>query len=457
MIFMIQLILPQLIRKMIFFIIIILQLIILFEYVWFFVKIELEIDYDYISLFLDYDASKKNSKTIEISILFIIYCYFIQKVNYNTSFYNDQKLDFEVYIMTKLGQLKLLNFLQEIYAWILFILIFFTITCVYYQLLFSIKLFFFSIVFYKFLNLKNLNSIKKYIWILILYCGLNTMLIYFYQFKKLKLLKPFFQQIDNFLGEFICNNMDVIGLEVYECNDLPIKLLPHYFSNFLSILILWEILRICDLIDSQKITIISDSSSISNLNTLNNYNLNENLLASSNENKIKNSFKIIKIIENNKIIPKPDIKKISSKQEDKKDNYRGPGYYKFLLYCLKFAFFFCRIYWLILYANICVIFSAVSFSFSIIVYIFIITFSFLKFFEKIIKRTDKSMSLIKDKLNILKLIRYPIEKRSTNKWINYYRKICFKLILFFALIFIFLTYFYTLIDKIQRYFIIIPN
>lgn len=457
---MIQLILPQVIRKLCSLIIYILQLIILFEYIWFFIKVHYneKIDSDLISLFLFYDTEQITSKTLEINIVFVIYCYYIQKVNYKTSFYNDEKLDFEVYILKKFEQVKLLNFLQEIYVWILFVLIFLTITCWYYQTLFAIKLLFFSILFYKFLNLKNLNSIKKYIWLLILYCGINTMIIYLYQFRVLNKLKPFFEEyIDNLFPDIITKNLVVIGLEVYTEDKLPWKLLPHYLSNFLSILILWEISRICELLDSQnvqKITIPSNS------NILNN-KYNENVLLSINdlkeEEKNQNvqrvqSLKVIKVNDNNVIIPKNQLKRISNKSfEDKKDKkYKSVQFYTFILYCLKLAFFLCRTYWIIIYAIVCIIFSAVSISFSIIIYILLITLSFIGFFNKIIQRTDESIKLVKDKMSILKFIRYPIERRSTNRWINVYRKSSFKLILFFALVFIFLTYFYTLIDIIQR-------
>jgi len=454
---MIQLIVPQVIRKICTLIIYILQLIILFEYIWYFYKVYNfgNLNNDLISLFLDYKTDAIQSKTTEINILIVIYCYYIQKVNYKTAFYNDEKLDFEVYILKKFEQVKILTFLQEIYVWILFILIFLTVTFKVYRALFAIKLLFFSILFYKFLNLKNLKSIKKYIWIFILYCGINTMLVYFYQFRALKLFNPFFEfYIDNLFPDMITKNFKVIGLEIYSEN-LPENLLPHYLSNFLSILILWEISRICDLVDSNRVQKINIPS---NSNILNIY-CNDNILLSINDLKEheKNNtqrmqtLKVIKIDENNVMIPKNEMIKLNKRQEDKKEKkYKSINYYKFVLYCLKLAFFLCRIYWIILYGIICIIFSSVSFSLSIIVYIIIITQSFLNFFKKIIQRTNNSISVIKSKMRILKLLRYPIEKRSTNKWINIYRESSFRKLLFFSLTFIFMTYSYTIIDTVQK-------
>ena len=216
---MIQLILPHIIRKISTFIIIILQMIFLFEYIWYFLKIKLNdgIDKDIITLFIYYNHDQVNSKTIEISILLIMYCFYIQKVNYSTSIYNNQKLDFEEFLAKKFKQIKILIFLQEIYVWILFIFIFVLITCYNIQLTFALKLFFFIILFYKFLNLTNLNAINKYIWILILFCGLNTLVIYLYQFKKLKLIEiNIIKKLEDILPDFIKLNLQVIGFELYD-------------------------------------------------------------------------------------------------------------------------------------------------------------------------------------------------------------------------------------------------
>lgn len=436
---MLQLILPQIISKICTFIIFILQLVIFFEYIWYFIKVYFNnINQDLISLFLDYDTSDVGSKTIEINILLVMYCYYIQKKNYQTSFYKDEKLDFEVYIIKKFEKIKILSFLQEIYVWILFVLLFITITSWYYQFLFSIKLLFFSILFYKFLSIKNIKSIKKYVWILILYCGINTMLIYFYQFKVLNLLNPIFENyFDRLFPDKILKNFDVIGLVLYRSSDLPLKLFPHYFSNFLSVLLLWEISRICELKDAERLenNVLTTQPPI--LITAN----NDNSMIKNTENKDDASKMEERII---------TFKKTPIKVDDKKDKPKSIGYYKFLITFYKFIFFLCRIYWLIIYAIVCLILSNVSFSFSIIVYIFFITLSFLLFFKKIMQRTERSISLLKNKLNVLKLIRYTIEKKNTTKWINIYRKSSFKMILFFALTFIFLTYIYTLIDFVQR-------
>lgn len=434
---MMQLIVPQIVRKYCTCIITILQIIILFEYLYYFIKVNIgnKINPDFIQLFLDDNPRNLEKKTLEINLLFTLYCYFIQKVNYTNSIYKNEKLDFETFILSKFQQLKVLKFIQEIYVWILFVLTFFTITW-FYQLFFFLKLCSFSLLFYKFLNLKDLKSIKKYIWLFILYCGLNTFLIYMYQFKVLVLLQPYFDDLAKSFPDYIIKNLTIIGLEIYNDKDLPLKLLPHYVSNFLSVLILWEISRICDQNTEEntdefykKMRLSFNYNDISNANA----NLNNTRISNANANNLDRSSQL------------GNFKK--RKFEEKK-KYKSIGYYKFIFVLLNFAFYLCRLYWLFTYATICLIFSAISFSFSIIIYIFLVTSCFILLFKNILAYL-KNSERNEYKFHYLQTIKYPFEKRKINQLINEYRKLSFKLILFNALLFISMTYLYTLLDFVQ--------
>lgn len=433
---MLQLIVPQIIKHYCKMIISILQIIILLEYIYYFVKVNNgeEINQDIISLFIDDNPKDLESKTLEINLLLTLYCYYIQKINYtNNSIYQDKNLDFEDFIIEKFKKVKILSFFQEIYVWILFVFTFLTITW-YYQLFFFFKLILFSIVFYKFLNLKNLKNIKKYIWIFIIYCGLNTLLIYFFQFKVLSILKPYFDYFDNFLPDIIKNNWTILGFEVYETQKLPLKLLPHYLSNFFSVLLLWEISRIWELNEFNQ-----------NENKKNNENSEIILTNISNDIiKFENEYD-----KNTHSVYDTKSKKNKIKKIDLEKNTKSVNYYQFILFLLRISFLLCRLYWLFIYVAICIIFSAVSFSFSIIIYIFCTTLCFMLLFKNILNYMDRSNQHFENKANYFKTLKYPIEKRKIEYYVNKYRKISFKLILLNALIFIMMTYIYTLIDFMQ--------
>ena len=70
-------------------------------------------------------------------------------------------------------------------------------------------------------------------------------------------------------------------------------------------------------------------------------------------------------------------------------------------------------------------------------------------FKDILTFVKKSDDANENKFHYLQTLKYPFEKKKITEFINGYRKLSFKLILFNALIFIMLTYLYTLLDFVQ--------
>ena len=180
----------------------------------------------------------------------------MQYQNYNSHLfkkYESKEYDWNRYINSKLinypkclySTQKTIEVICKCYIWIILLFLFIVIIMFDTNLLFSIKLVIFLFILYKFLDLSQTNVsetfIIKYIWILIVYCGLNTMVVYFYQFFGQGLL---IESLSVPLPEFVAKNLISIGIEIYSKNDLTKRFLPHYLSNFLSVLLLIEVKNI---------------------------------------------------------------------------------------------------------------------------------------------------------------------------------------------------------------------
>ncbi len=196
------------------------------------------------------------SKSSENYLWIILYCFYMQYQNYNSHMY--KKYESEDYELKKYLDSHLKNYpnllyyihktielISQLYIWVIFLLLFIIITLFEINLFFSVKLLLFFIILYMFLDLtysKNTNnSIITVIWVFIIYCGLVTMAIYFYQFTMLGLFSNWFYGHYLALPDFVKNNLQVIGIQIYAKNELTKRFFPHYFSNLLSVLLLSEV------------------------------------------------------------------------------------------------------------------------------------------------------------------------------------------------------------------------
>jgi hypothetical protein len=113
---------------------------------------------------------------------------------------------------------------------------------------------------------------------LIGYCCFNSFIVYGYQLICLEVFPIF-----NYLKEtdnIILQNLPSIGLINYENKELLYKLLPHFLSNFLSILIYYELKSIYDRIDNNNKSYINNNININfiddNINSEDNIPVNNN-------------------------------------------------------------------------------------------------------------------------------------------------------------------------------------
>lgn len=271
-IFMIQILQAKLVERFSKIIIIIIQVLFLFEYIIDLTKIyynKLFEEQINTFKFLLSISELENSQKHEINIYVEIYCYvaiyafYIQNQLINSIKYqeleNNEKISLKNYINFKF-QNKLIkyvlflifNVIIEISIWIIFS--FFFLICCHFEisLLYGIKLGIFLVVVYNFLKKsqiieKNINISLKFNSFLIGYCCFNSFIVYGYQLICSDVFPIF-----NYLKEtdnIILKNFPSIGLINYENKELLYKLLPHFLSNFLSILIYYELKSIYDRID----------------------------------------------------------------------------------------------------------------------------------------------------------------------------------------------------------------
>ena len=363
----------------------------------------------------------------------ILYCFYMQYQNFNSHLfkkYESKEYDWNRYINSKLinypkclySTQKTIEVICKCYIWIILLFLFIVIIMFDTNLLFSIKLVIFLFILYKFLDLSQTNVsetfIIKYIWILIVYCGLNTMVVYFYQFFGQGLL---IESLSVPLPEFVAKNLISIGIEIYSKNDLTKRFLPHYLSNFLSVLLLIEVKNI-----------------IVKLKKQNFYKLKLNEEIEKYENQI-----IQKLINENN---SDNLK--SNLQNDKKvDNLEfSKGKYV----ALKIVLFLLSIYWVVLFLVQGSLLINFQISFIMFLYSIIFGISFILLFRKFNKKIKKSSSVNKKSFYFTMFIRHEIcEKSIHEKILRSNRKLTLKFLVSLTLISLWLTYSYGIIDMIK--------
>ena len=442
-----QLLAPKKFEKTCLFILILVELVFISEYILDLLKVFFDFRKELIRLFLAYSHNIEKT-SIEILLFLAIYCLYIQYQFINSKAYQNlskqeekenEKLNYHIVnnnqeenqksdsIFKKIFYI-LRDIILELYIWIIIVLCFILLCAFEINLLFLVKLLIYLFILYDFLTSiqekKNLNKLAN--WIFLLYCAINTLIVYFYQFSQLEICKDFFENIyKTLLPNFIYKNFISIGL-VYYTDNLPLKFLPHFGLNFLSILFLRETNRIA----------ISNEQ-------------NNNL---KKKNKVIENFKLIDEEEDKKQLIKNEEEqnmKIEKEQRNieivKKEILQNQIKY----YILQTIIFTTKFYFLFLFLTVCLILTNYDISFAITIYISIFGISFLCLFRKNIKNLNSFIS--KKSFFLSKLIRYSqIELPSHIQSNKYYRSLILKILLLFSELYILLLYSYGTFYMIQH-------
>ena len=247
-IFMLQLLFPELMMKYSLVFIILTQIFFLIEYCVDLLKTN---DYsqhtiNLIKLFIPFDL---NEISIDFLLYIVTYCFYFQ---YHSKNYNIvDNINMEMYIQVIFYNYprfqKVLFFIgkiiEEIYIWTL--IVFFIIFNGLFEIsiLFAISLLIFLIIVFKYVKkIQKKSEISNYI--LIIFCVLNTLSVFVFQILCLDIFN-FNEKIIN-SNNFFIKNLPAIGFYRYFNNKLLLKFLPHFISNLISKLLLNEMKNIED-------------------------------------------------------------------------------------------------------------------------------------------------------------------------------------------------------------------
>ena len=434
--FIYQLLSPKKFENSCLYIMILVELIFIVEYVFDLLKVFGKFDKDIIKLFIAY--SKNIEKTsIEILLFLAIYCLYIQYQLINSKVYkklskeeeneSEDNNNISNNIFAKVFYV-IKNIFLELYIWIIIVLCFILLCTFEINLLFLFKLFIYLFILYDFLTSiqqkKNLNKFAN--WIFLMYCAINTLLVYFYQFSRIDIIKDFFDEIYKaFLPKFLIDHFVPIGFIHYK-EQLPVKFIPHFGLNFLSILFLRETNRIINFKD------------------------NKNKKIKKEEIKIIEDIKLIDELKDNNLIIDNEENKNEEKKERKLSvvkNKISENKMKYKLF--QAIIFLTKFYFLLLFLSVCLIITNYDISLAMTFYLSIFGISFLLLFYKNIKLLNNF--LVKKSFFLSKLIRYSqIELPSHIESNQYYRSLIFKILLLFSEIYIFLVYSFSTFYIIQH-------
>ena len=518
-IFMLQILQPQIVKRFHLVVIIIIQILFLFEYIvditknHFSATFEEKINVFGFLLTLSDDEPTINLN-IEIYCYLAIYAFYIQNRLFNSNIYQEleknEKISFEKYINLKFknhGTIKkilfiIFNIINEIYVWSMFSA-FFCVCCLFeINLLFSIKLAMFFIVVYNYLQKsqiinKDIKISLKINFFLIAYCCFNSFIVYGYQLLCLDLI-GFYSHVKKSKNRIV-QNLPSIGLINYKNdNDLLYNLLPHFLSNFLSILMYNQIKVIYDIIenkrnrniinDEEKCSMkllkdiiiekkddnnkIDDEESNDDKILENNNDINTNIIELKNKEKEDEDEDNINNIKSNIIEEKEEGDNSNNKEGEKIENKNKYDiniddiknkYYlkyaenrrkieslnkKYILYLI--ILFILKLYYPLLMLFICYIFTSYNLSFSIIIYFLIFALNFIFMFTTILNKTCYYDYNFHYHFLFFQLIRYKSVESKRHKLItNLYNYQIFKYISKFNFIFLFLNYLYSIIYQLQ--------
>ena len=511
-------------------IVILVQILFLFEYI-----VDITKNYyktvfiDNFKLFQFLLSVSKEDETYTININIEIFCYvaifvfYFQDKLLTSKKYNELKnnknISFSNYINVKFGKFKkvkrigsiIISIMIEIYIYIMFIIFFLFCCNIEINFLISIKLGIFLLVVGGYFKktqtfFENIDIALKVNYFLIGYCCFSSFVVYGYQLLCLDFF-GIYENIKTSDNLFI-KNLSSFGLINYESKNLLYKLLPHFLSNFLSIL-LYNVMNfiyeridrkkidniIGNLVDEENEVIINKDDKptkiieedkkedIINIKEINIINEEKEKKSENEESMKKDNLEEEKIIleekddintniNNNKLIDLgniPEVEEIIISDKEKKDAdflieiekieekykliniqlQKQINYFNIVYYICIFINFILNLYSPLMILIFCYFFTTYKMSFSMLIYFFIICFNFIIMFKNIIK----SLKIGENKNNhfmFTQLILYKkIETKNHEKIHNNYDYKIYKIITYFTLLFLFLSYLYSIIYELK--------
>ena len=455
-IFVLQIVIPQQIKYLYKILIIVFQVVYLIEFLLDLLKIHCYHIFNeqskLLNIFIIY-SEDLNECDIELFLYAVIYCLYFQHTTCNLKFIKrileDSSITYENYIkynFEKLPTLKAIinsitTIINHIFLWCLcFFYIFFT--C-YYEInvIFGIKLILFLVSLYTFLIIthrKTMNSryrfkmSKQKCYIILnrfflILCSLNTFFAFFYQFicKDYFTIRKSIQNSDN----FFIKNLPNIGFTLYDEKNLYYNFIPHFLTSFICTLYVYKSEEILSNLDKtlkkSKTRLIQEKKTIK-----------------KSEKMSDDKFKSIREEKNEFLQDKMYADKYYENEESIGNiTRRLIRYYIIFLYT--------KVYWLLLFMSLGIIFSSYDLSFSILLYIIIFGCLFIKKFFKIIYKMKNYLS--NNSYYISKVIRYSVVEKPIHYELNkYYRSLTFKCCLFLSFLYLILLYAYGIFDLFQH-------
>ena len=480
-IFLMQILFPKKMHYFYKIIISLFQLLFLFEFVLDLLKIYFYDTFEkhkkILELFLIYNDDK-TSNDIEIYIYGVVYCFWFQyrayRNKYIASLLENKKISLRNYIKNKFSKDKekdnekmplRINYnknginisilydiscisndlMEHIYIWILVIAFIFFSCYFEMNIIFCVKLIFFFISLYYYIvsvqvpsktqsyhNRDNINVtyyrvINK---IIILYCGINTFAVFLYQFLR----KDLFGDFDKFIKEeqlinpFLLN-LPTIGFTLYEEKNLYYNFLPYFMTCFIFVLYKRKTKKILKKLNNS--IIIRRQTNSKQIKILREKQKQE-----------EEKMQKIKEEQNEFIQDKLYADKYNENEKEIKSK-------SFQLLKANIFLIFTKCYWFFLFLFVGIIYSYYEISLSILVYIIIFGFYFIKMFHRII---SKMRNYIKMKsYYISKVVRFSLIEDPKHYKINRrYRIISFRIILIYSFTYFILLYLYGIFDLIQH-------
>ena len=440
-IFLIQILLPQQIKKIYKIIICILQVLFFIELLIHLLKAycmdQFNESKNFMS-FLSIYTDKISDNNMELMIFIVIYCFYFQYQFHNFPYLmrimSNKKITLEKYVEVKFKKLPKTKMvlttlgiiISNLYIWIL-IGVFFVISCYFeINLIFAIKLGYFLFlsfnILFKIQNPKEGNRFSAPVhYIFLIFCCLNSFCVYVYQFRADAFFSSLFEgsSIDN----FFVKNLPNIGFSIYQKDNLYLNFLPHFGITFISVLFIAEIKRQLSLFTKKKFV---KSKTIEILD--------------------EKKGEIEKKLMDNKLSME-DIEILKAKKYE--ENEKVLKYYAFKYFVVNTLKIIAEFYFLLLFLSIGIIFSFYDLSFSMTIYIIIFGIIFFFMFYRRIKKLNAYVN--KPSYFVSKVIRYTlVEKVKSQELILYYRNLSFKILLSYSFIFILLLYLYGVFDLFQH-------
>ena len=427
-----------------------------------------------LELFIIY-TDDKTSNNIEIYIYGVVYCFCFQyrayKNKYIASLLENKKISFRNYLKNKFSKNNkketnkkkieiivnkkkknilytiaciLNNLMEHIYIWILVISFIFFISYFEMNLIFFGKLIFFFISLYYYIisvQTPNKNSyqndnetinitlyriINK---VILLYCSLNTLLVFLYQI----LCKDFFGfkkyiEDEQTRNSFLLN-LPIIGFTLYKEENLYYNFLPYFMACFLFVLYKRKTKKILKKISNDLVIRKQTNSKLS-------------IKLKEKRKREEEKMKKIKEEQNEFIQDKLYADKYNENEKEISLKSRQ-------LLKANIILVFTKCYWLFLFLFVGIIYSYYEISLSILIYIIIFGFYFLKMFHRII---SKLRNYIKMKsYYISKVVRFSLIEDPKHYIVNRrYRIILFRFLLIYSFSNFLALYFYGLFDLCQH-------